>query len=376
MVLPDLHGRGEYGVGKLAAPLEQGLDCPSNAVYFDAVFADDQGTPYTQSRAACLFERYAGDIAWRHYEAVNGQSETRRRRELVLRLISSIGNYDYSFDWVFRQDGTIKIALGASGVEQVKAVAQRTAAEGTAHSDTLYGRLVAANTVAVNHDHFFNFRLDLDVDGPKNSFLLERLVTKRFDKTKEPRRSVWVVNPEIATAEQHARLRINLEKPALWRVVNPNVKGATGYPASYQLKYKTNAVSLLTPDDHPQRRAGFTDWHLWVTPYHPEERYAGGMYPNQSRGGDGLPAWTRANRSIENTDIVLWYTLGFHHVVRLEDWPVLPTTWSEFELLPTDHGHASLGRVESESQAGGEVVETGRAESPVQTAETKETVAS
>ena len=44
--------------------------------------------------------------------------------------------------------------------------------------------------------------------------------------------------------------------------------------------------------------------------------------------------------------------------------------------LPTDHGHASLGRVESESQAGGEVVETGGAESPVQTAETKETVAS
>ena len=38
--------------------------------------------------------------------------------------------------------------------------------------------------------------------------------------------------------------------------------------------------------------------------------------------------------------------------------------------------HASLGRVESESQAGGEVVETGGAESPVQTAETKETVAS
>ena len=43
--------------------------------------------------------------------------------------------------------------------------------------------------------------------------------------------------------------------------------------------------------------------------------------------------------------------------------------------LPTDHGHASLGRVESESQAGGEAVETGGAESPVQTAQTKETVA-
>ncbi len=73
-----------------------------------------------------------------------------------------------------------------------------------------------------------------------------------------------------------------------------------------------------------------------MTPHDRQERYAAGMYPNQSKGGDGLPRWTSANRPIENTDIVLWYTLGFHHVVRAEDWPVMPTTWSGFELRPFD----------------------------------------
>ena len=151
-----------------------------------------------------------------------------------------------------------------------------------------------------------------------------------------PRRSVWVVQTQTAATEQAAKLRINIEKPALWRVINPNVLGPVGYPVSYQLKPATNAVSLLSSDDFPQRRAGFTDFHLWVTPYNAAERYAAGTYPNQSKGGDGLPDWTNANRSIHNTDVVLWYTLGFHHVVRAEDWPVLPTVWSEFELRPFD----------------------------------------
>ena len=115
-----------------------------------------------------------------------------------------------------------------------------------------------------------------------------------------------------------------------------NVLGPLGYPVSYQLKPATNAVSLLHSDDSPQRRARYTDFHLWVTPYDPRERYAAGTYPNQSRGDDGLSAWTRANRPIQNTDVVLWYTVGFHHVVRSEDWPVLSTTWTGFELRPFD----------------------------------------
>ena len=326
---------GEYGVGKLAAPLEPNLDCPPNAVFLDAAFANDRGFPYTHKRAACLFERYAGDIAWRHYEAVNRQSEVRKRQELVFRLIASIGNYDYVLDWVFRQDGTIKVAIGTSGIEQVKAVRSRTTRDDRDGKDTAYGRMVAEHTVATNHDHFFCFRLDLDVDGPKNSFLYERLRTKRLGK-ESPRRSVWVVDSRTAAREQAGKLHIDLRQPALWRVINPNRIGPLGYPVSYELKPKANAVSLLSPEDFPQQRAGFTNFHLWVTPYHPQERYAGGTYPNQSKGGDGLPAWTRVNRRIENTDLVLWYTLGFHHVVRAEDWPVLPTAWSEFELRPFD----------------------------------------
>ena len=326
---------GEYGVGKLAAPLQKGLDAPENAIYFDAVFADDRGQPYDQQNVACLFERYAGDMEWRHYEGNNGQSDVRKRTELVLRFISAIGNYDYIIDIAFGLTGSIKMALGASGVDQVAAVQNRTVADTTKDHNIAYGRMVAEHTVAINHDHFFSFRLDFDVDGTENSLLLDRLKPVSLDAD-TPRKSIWVIDPHIAETEQAAKLRINIEKPALWRVINPNVSGPLGYPVSYQLKFKANAISLMTPNDFPQKRAGFTDYHLWVTPYNTDERYAGGTYPNQSKGHDGLPAWTQTNRPIENTDIVLWYTLGFHHVVRAEDWPVLPTVWHEFEIRPFD----------------------------------------
>ena len=157
---------GEYGVGRLSVALQLGLDCPSNARFFDATFAQDTGEPYTQPNAACIFERYAGDIAWRHYEAVTGEDEVRPRTDLVVRNIAVIGNYDYIFDWVFRQDGTIEVDIGATGVPQVKAVGGSDAADDDL--DSAYGHLVAERTVAINHDHFFSFRMDLDVDGPVN----------------------------------------------------------------------------------------------------------------------------------------------------------------------------------------------------------------
>jgi primary-amine oxidase len=82
------------------------------------------------------------------------------------------------------------------------------------------------------------------------------------------------------------------------------------------------------------QRGGFTTKHLWVTPYSPRERYAAGDYPNQHAGGAGLPAYTAANRPITNTDVVVWYTFGAHHVVRPEDWPVMPITTIGFSLKP------------------------------------------
>ena len=322
---------GEYGAGKLASSLVVGGDCPSNAFYFDDWLADEHGVAQPRSRIACLFERGDGAIAWRHWDFITNQTESRPARELVLRWIATVGNYDYLFDWVFLQDGTIKVAVGATGIDEIKGVASKNHST-VQNGDDDYGRFIAENLVGTNHDHFFCFKLDLDVDGTDNSFEKVRLKTIR-PGADSLRKSLWVTRPQILKNESEAKLNEDMDEPSLWRVINPNVLDPLGYPVSYELIPGHNAADLLDTDDYPRHRGGFADYQLWVTPYTTQQA-AAGMYPNQGKGDDGLPQWTKENQPIENRDLVLWYTIGFHHTPVSEDWPVLPTMWHEFYLRP------------------------------------------
>ena len=326
---------GEFYPGGILESLKPGLDCPANAVYFDGLSSDEKGNPALRPRQACLFERFAGDIAWRHEDGslVFG----RPSRTLVLRSAAVVGNYDYMFDWRFEQDGSIRVAVGATGIIEARDVADESvngAAAHGGHSGEEYGQLVAKNTLGINHDHFFSFRLDMDVDGRNNSLMIHRLVERELPKASGPRKSIWAPEPSIAGKERDAMMDIHLEKPSMWIFVNPNVKGPLGHPTGYEIMPGVTAASLLSPEDGVQKAGAFSAHQLWVTPYQEGELYAAGTYPNSSTGDDGLQAWTKKNRSIENTDIVAWYTLGFHHVPREEDWPVMPVMWHDFVIRP------------------------------------------
>jgi primary-amine oxidase len=315
----------------VASTLEPGLDCPTNATYFSTIVMSDKGIPRERVRAACLFERYAGDVSWRHSREQNRVVDSRVKRDLVLRMYLTAGNYDYLFDWVFQQDGTLKMDAGASGMDQVKGAMARDATGGD--DDAKYGRFIAPFLVGVNHSHFFSFRLDLDVDGTANSLMIDKLVTERLPDS-SPRRSLWRVASSTARTEQEAMRHSTMNEPEVWRIVNPGVQGAYGDPVGYEVSGGHAAVTLLSPDDYMQRRAGFTNHTLWVTPYSPDELFAAGDYPSLSTEGQGLPKWTAANRPIVNADLVVWFTLGFHHIPRPEDWPVMPVAWHSFELRP------------------------------------------
>jgi primary-amine oxidase len=323
---------GEYGAGTMATPLKPGIDCPATAAFLPTTFGDDKGEPITTPNALCIFERGTGDPIWRHAEPLNQTYEGRANVELVVRMAAAVGNYDYLFDWVFNDAAEIEARIGATGIDGLKGVATRRMGDATAATDTRYGTLVAPNLVAVNHDHYFNFRLDLDVDGSGNSFNQDiyRPVTLPADS---PRRSIYVVEPRIASSEKAAELDTGHE-PSKFRVMNESQTNEVGNAVSYEVLVANHAKLLLDPDDWPAKRAGFLQHDLWVTPYVPSERYAGGEYMFQSTGSDGLAVWTASDRPIRNQDIVVWVNIGMHHLTRAEDLPVMPTIWHSFKLRP------------------------------------------
>lgn len=324
---------GEYGIGTMATRLVAGADCPASSHFLSPVMANAAGEPASLENRICIFERAPGDPLWRHFDIVTEAMESRPALELVVRHIATVGNYDYAFDWVMDQKGSFTFRGGATGIDSVKGVRAQSLDDPTAAEDTAWGPLIAPGRAGIHHDHFFSIRLDLDVDGVRNSFVRDRLVAERLP-AHSPRRSVWRVQPEIAKTDTEAKFRLSYEKPALWRVVNPHKKNSLGYPVSYALRTAGNALPLVDEDDVPLSRALFATHHLWVTPYSPKERYAAGDFPNQSTPGQGLPAWTADRRSVEDEDIVLWYTLGFHHVPSAEDWPVYNLGWHSLTLRP------------------------------------------
>ena len=317
---------GEYGLGYSANSLELGCDCLGLIKYFDGHLCTSRGEPLTIKNAVCMHEEDFG-ILWKHTDRrLPDKPEVRRSRRLVVSSIATVENYEYGFFWYLYQDGTIQFEVKLTGVLSLGALKPGETSK--------YGVLVAPQLYAPCHQHFFNVRLDFDIDGTANSvYQVDVVPGERSEQN--PYGNAFFAKPTLLETEKQARANLNLETVRTWRIVNEAVKNAVGDPVAYKFFPGDNCVPFAWRDAWWRKRAGFVNYHVWVTPCRPEEKHAGGDYPNQSRGGDGLIKWTEQDRPIANTDVVLWYTFGHTHVPRPEDYPVMPATYIGFTLKPS-----------------------------------------
>lgn len=314
---------GEWGIGFMTTSLELGCDCLGEIRYLDAVLHDTKGEPYTIRNAICIHEE-DNAVLWKHVEH-GGTADVRRMRRLTVSSHMTVANYEYLVYWRFYQDGNIECEVRATGLMVTTALH-----EGEEHP---HGTLVDNRTYAPIHQHFLTARLDLDIDGSGNTVYATETETEPIGPDNPYGLSLRQKNTPLRT-EEEGKQDFNWETQRAWKVVNENVTNGLGTHPSYKLVPGAAFPHMFDPASPIFRRAEAIAHTVWVTPNHPDERWPSGEFVNQSGPSLGLPEWTAANRSIENTDVVVWYTFGIHHIPRPEEWPIMPVDVCSFWLKP------------------------------------------
>jgi len=316
---------GEYGLGKLANTLELGCDCLGHIQYFDIPACDELGRPYIMKNAVCLHEEDYG-ILWKHNEFRAGIVEVRRSRRLVISFFATVGNYDYGFYWYLYQEGTIQLETKLTGIIQTAAIAP-----GQSYK---WGGMIDDGLGGPTHQHFFNVRLHMDIDGGGNSVSEHEFVPRPWGAD-NPYGNVFDTTSRVLSRERDAARIADGTTGRFWKIANPTALNSVGTPTDYKIMVNPSPLMLAQEGSTVRYRGGFATRHIWVTQFDPAEKYASGDYPNVSAGGDGLPRYSAQNRVIENTDIVLWHSFGHTHICKPEDFPVMPVEYAGFMLKPT-----------------------------------------
>ena len=273
--------------------------------YLDAVFSSEHGTPYVIENAVCIHEEDYG-ILWKHNDMNAGRTEVRRSRRLVVSSIATVGNYEYGFYWYFYLDGTIQHEVKLTGIMSTQALRpdEQPAFGGGGGGRT--GGPVPPAPVLRPTRH----------GGGRSG---QRGPRGQCRKGARPGRTIRGATPSASVpsgSRPSGRPSGRSMRPAgrHWRFVNPASANGLDRPVAYKLVPGPTPTLLAQPDSSVGQRAGFARHNLWVTPFAPSERRAAGDYPNQHAGGDGLPRWTQADRSLLGAEMVVWHTFGVTHL--------------------------------------------------------------
>ncbi|HEY6681611.1 MAG TPA: primary-amine oxidase [Propionibacteriaceae bacterium] len=315
---------GEWGLGYMTTSLELGCDCVGEIRYVDAVVPDSRGEPIMIERAVCLHEE-DNAVLWKHVDPETG-AEVRRMRRMVVSAHITVANYEYLVYWRFYQDGNIECEIRATGL-------MVTTPMESDEDSSPYGTKVDERTYAPFHQHFVVAKLDLDIDGAENTVVEVDSVAEPISEANPYGLGVSTQNTIIESESQSAR-DYSWESQRTWKVLNPNKRNRLGSNTAYKLVPGAAIPSLLDSSSPVYARAPVIGHTVWVTAYDDAERWPAGDYPTQSSEDAGITRWITDDAPLVETDVVLWYVFGIHHITRTEDWPIMPVDIISFWLKP------------------------------------------
>ncbi|XP_071095287.1 amine oxidase [copper-containing] 3-like [Haliotis cracherodii] len=334
---------GTFGLGEVQDVI-LGVDCPFHSTLVDASwFSGYSQTPIT-AKAICVFETVGEDSLWRRKGMF---AAGLANNYLVVRFAYPIGNYDYSFDFRFFLDGSLKTEAAASGYIHSSFWDEDDVRAGQSKSTDAFGYKIGTYTHGALHDHTFGFKVDMDILGTNNNFdiikwkagdVLGALKTQANVNEKPP---YFLYNEtryvEWETLATESGLKIDMINPEFWTVTSEN-KNRWGVKRGYRIVPETMAVQVL-PDTHPVMKASsYTKYHCIVTKHNDTERFISGTY-DLNRLADPMGSIENFinNDPINNSDLVTWLVVGFLHIPTAEDFPITIGAKSSFTLKPWNY---------------------------------------
>ena len=269
---------GEYNLGEYTESLETNVDVPENAVFFDEVAGDtgSAGGSYEIPHGIAMYERDGGSL-WDRLDPTFITRDARYARELVVTWSAAIGNYTYGVEYVFKMNGAIDVNVNATGTTLNQGIS-------SASQGNQYGTVVTPKIAAPGHQHFFDFRIDFDVDGTANRVVEENAGVDGIAR--------WQRVADPGDDARHGGLtRREPGNGAELEDREHDAMNAVGEPTAYELAGSDTGIPYSSPTYPPLLQAPFAQHPLWVTKYKDGELYAGGDYPFQGAAGDGLTAY-------------------------------------------------------------------------------------
>ncbi|KAJ3821709.1 copper amine oxidase, partial [Lentinula raphanica] len=328
---------GEYGMGTMANELSLGCDCLGQIHYLPGAYVSHSGAAIIIKNVICIHEEDNG-VLWKHTDyRPGGRTQTTRRRRLVVSMVCTLANYEYIWNYLFYQDGSIEVEVRLTGILQV--YAQQPG------EPNPFGTTVAPGVNAHYHQHMFSFRIDPMVDGLKNSVVEQDIIPLGGEKSATGEDYNFAGNAfttsETVLEKEGAR-EYDFAKERRWRITNAARKHyASGKDVGYAISMKGAVTPIMArPDGWALRRAGFTKYPIWVVK-DVEGPKGGRMWPagkyvpqTRTQPEDSVASWIAGELPVKDEDLLVFLTVGTTHIPRPEDWPVMPVEHVNITIKP------------------------------------------
>jgi len=338
-----------YEIGTRMYGLQPGVDCPVDALYLPILLQKYQGLGYTEPGYLCVFEQSMGESLWRHaYRANSGTFHHDGnyiggidRTALQIRVISTIGNYDYLPTLSLYPDGEVHLGVKLAGY--VSGSYSFTDSTKGNRESPLFATKVQKALNADLHDHLIAIKADVDVvDGTNNTLITGKISYGTYEQaTGEREAPGWVAYDGFKymnLTEVITETPLDVIEHDLIMVAGPTVN-EWGERRAYEVHYDSSVRRQVYPwPNHPIAAAqAWARTNLAVTRFKDLEQYC--SYPSNFQVSKPFPRFDLSKfqedgESTKEEDLVLWIMVGRQHYPKAEDVPLITNFGSGVWLKP------------------------------------------